>query len=277
MKLKVTICNKALWSDYYKFLSVISVITSLIFLFYDIPKAYKNICAVMLFALFLLVFLGQWARANLLRKVTLMINDSEIDIEEGDIFSGEGYRIIAFNEFFDTQVDDVIISERSINGQYIKKFYPTVRELDDKITRDTHAAECIAEKVVDRKYGKQNRYALGTIIKDGDYFLLAFSRFDCHNRAVLEIDSYVKCLMNMWNECDIHYSGQSITLPLLGSGITRFEGHYNITDQELLKIIVWTFKMSKIRLQRHSKVKIVLTKESMDGMNLFEIKNHFTA
>ena len=85
MKLKVTICNKALWSDYYKFLSVISVITSLIFLFYDIPKAYKNICAVMLFALFLLVFLGQWARANLLRKVTLMINDSEIDIEEGDI------------------------------------------------------------------------------------------------------------------------------------------------------------------------------------------------
>ena len=36
-------------------------------------------------------------------------------------------------------------------------------------------------------------------------------------------------------------------MPLLGSGITRFHGYEEITDQEILEIILWTFKVSKIK------------------------------
>ena len=80
-----------------------------------------------------------------------------------------------------------------------------------------------------------------------EYFLLAFSKFDDCNRAYLEMVDYVRCLNNMWCECDIFYAGKSISLPLLGSGITRLKGYENINNQELLEILIWTFKISKLR------------------------------
>ena len=108
-----------------------------------------------------------------------------------------------------------------------------------------------------------------------DFFILAFSKFDNQNRAYLEMNDYTACLMNMWNECDIHYGGRSIVLPLLGSGITRFHGYENITDQELLEIILWTFKVSRIRFQYPSQAKIVLAQNSLDKIDLYKIKKLF--
>ena len=99
--------------------------------------------------------------------------------------------------------------------------------------------------------------------KERRLFLLAFSRFDETNRAFLEINDYIDCLMNMWNECDIHYGGGTVVLPLLGAGITRFRGYENITEQELLEIIIWTFKTSRIRFQYPAKAKVVLTEDSL--------------
>ena len=139
--------------------------------------------------------------------------------------------------------------------------YPQISDLDAIISADTHARNCIIEEK--RRTGKTARYKLGTIIKNGDYFLLAFSRFDETNRAFLEINDYIDCLMNMWNECDIHYGGGTVVLPLLGAGITRFRGYENITEQELLEIIIWTFKTSRIRFQYHAKAKVVLTEDSL--------------
>ena len=118
---------------------------------------------------------------------------------------------------------------------------------------------------------------LRTIIKNGEYFLLAFTHFDKDNRAFLEINDFTSCLMNMWNECDIHYGGNTVVLPLLGSGITRFRGYENITDQELLEIIIWTFKVSRIRFQYPAKAKIVLTNDCLDKISLYDIKKRFEA
>ena len=48
----------------------------------------------------------------------------------------------------------------------------------------------------------------------------------------------------MWNECDIHYGGNTVVLPLLGLGITRFRFYENITDQELLEITIGHLKQA---------------------------------
>ena len=104
---------------------------------------------------------------------------------------------------------------------------------------------------------------------------LAFTHFDENNRAFLEINDYIDCLMNMWNECDIHYGGNTVVLPLLGSGITRFRGYENITDQELLEIMIWTFKVSRIRFQYPAKAKVVLTNDCLSKVNLYEIKKQY--
>lgn len=48
-------------------------------------------------------------------------------------------------------------------------------------------------------------------------------KFDDENRAYLFIQDYVSFLLNFWNEIDIIYAGRSVSIPLLGSGITRFK------------------------------------------------------
>ena len=182
-----------------------------------------------------------WFHANHIRHVELSVNNSTIEISAGDVFQSEGLKIIAFNEYFDTQVDENIISSQTLNGQFIKKYAHDVESLDHLIQENQHAQECKIKVNQNRLVGKQIQYKLGTIVPMDDFFILAFSKFDNQNRAYLEMNDYTACLMNMWNECDIHYGGRSIVLPLLGSGITRFHGYENITDQELLEIILWNF------------------------------------
>ncbi len=273
--MKVKFLNKKLWKEYYAVLSAISVIASLIFLFVDIPEKSKIICLIAFCIILVVTFLIMWCRANKLKKVSLKINNSTIEIESGNIFSEQGFKVIAFNEFFDTQVDDVLIAKNTLNGKYITQFYPRPADLDAIIDSDSHSKECIIDDTCHRNIGKTKQYKLGTIIKNGEFFLLAFAHFDKDNRAFLEINDYTACLMNMWNECDIHYGGNTVVLPLLGSGITRFHGYENITDQELLEIIIWTFKVSRIRFQYPAKAKIVLTDKCLDKISLYDVKKRF--
>lgn len=272
--MKVTPLNKDLWKDYYGVISVISALASLIFLFIDIPTNKKMCCLVIFLILLVAAFFLIWYRANKLKTVSLQINNSTLEIAAGDLFQEKGFKVIAFNDYFDTQVDDVLISKNTLNGKYITQNYPQPADLDAIIDSDTHSAECIIGNR-ERSIGKTKQYKLGTIIKNGEFFLLAFTHFDKDNRAFLEINDYIACLMNMWNECDIHYGGNTVILPLLGSGITRFHGYENITDQELLEIILWTFKVSRIRFQYPAKAKIVLTNNCLNKISLYEVMKRF--
>lgn len=123
-----------------------------------------------------------------------------------------------------------------------------------------------------RSAGKKIRYKLGTICNVDDYLLTALTRFDADNKAYLEINEYINCLLNFWNEVDRIYAGRTIALPVLGSGITRFKGYDNITDQELLELIIWTFKVSRIKFTYPSKVKIVVYDDKSNKINLLELK-----
>lgn len=273
--MKVKFLNRNLWKEYYSTISGISVIASLVVLFWEIPVNIKLYCGGVFVAILIGIFLIIWCRANDLKKISLQINNSTLEIESGDIFSESGFKIIPFNEFFDTQVDDVIISKNTLNGKYITRYYPRSSDLDNIIDSDAHLTEEYIIGTCVRKAGKEKQYELGTIIKNGEYFLLAFTHFDKDNRAFLGIDDYISCLMNMWNECDILYGGNTVVLPLLGSGITRFRGYENISDQELLEIIIWSFKVSRIRFQYPAKAKIILTENCLHKINLYDVKKRF--
>lgn len=272
--MKVKFFDKALINTFYKVLSVISVLTSIIFLFIDIPQGSKFYIGIICIIALVLIYCGLWILANRTSSITLTINNSKLEICEGDIFIESGFKVIAFNEYFDTLVDEVLISKNTLNGKYLIDKYPEPCQLDDRIESDEHLKLCIIETGVIRR-GKAAKYKLGSIYKDGEFFLLAFSKFDTENRAYLEIDDYVNCLMNFWNECDIHYAGNSVVLPLLGAGLTRFHGYENMTEQEILETIIWTFKTSRIRFQYPAKAKIILTKNALSKIDLYKIKKQY--
>ncbi len=101
--------------------------------------------------------------------------------------------------------------------------------------------------------------------------MLAFTHFDEDNKAFLSVEDYISGLMHMWNEIDVYYAGKSVSLPLLGTGITRFNT-CEISSQELLSYIVMTFKASKIKFNNGATVNIVLSKNIKPEVNLYDIR-----
>ena len=58
-----------------------------------------------------------------------------MNIKIGDIFKEEGMKVIPVNEYFDTEVDNVIISQTTLHGMYIKEYlkYNNIESLNSKI------------------------------------------------------------------------------------------------------------------------------------------------
>jgi hypothetical protein len=69
------------------------------------------------------------------------------------------------------------------------------------------------------------------------------------------------------------YAAKTVALPVLGSGITRFTENENISDQDLLELIICTFKFSKIKLTYPSKVKIIVFDKKSDKIKFMALKD----
>ncbi len=270
--MKVSLFNRKLLKLYGATVGILSSIASLVQIFYDLPDNCKvRIWGFIVFILLLIiVYLSMWVMANRCKSATLKINNTRINIIEGDIFKQPDLKVIPFNEYFDTVVDDVVISSNTLHGQYILNYIDDVNELNRKISNDKRLRKL--HTIVDnkREYGKKVKYPLGTIYKNGEYLLLAFSMFDEENRAYLNKRDIIKCLLNMWNEIDILYSGYSINLPLLGTGITRFHG-LNLSEQELLEILIISFKLSGLTLKKGTNINIVIYGDSVNKINFFNL------
>jgi len=277
--MKVHLGDKRILHKFYSVLSLVSVITSIVFIFVDIDIKYKAVVGLICLGILIILYIGIWIHSNVRTSIQLKINNSEIEVKFGEIFEEEAdLKVIAFNEFFDTLVDDKLISKRTLNGIFINKFYKDkVNELDKAISADSHLCEMIVADNAKRTVGKKTQYKLGTICVVDDYLLTALTHFDTDNKAYLEINDYINCLLSFWNEVDRVYAGKTVALPILGSGITRFKGYDNISDQELLELIIWTFKVSRIKFAYPSKVKIVVYNNKSNKVNLIKLKDLETA
>lgn len=270
--MRVKIFDKQLIKEYYSILSVLSLIASFIFIFAEIPNEWKITAAMIFIFIILVIYIGLWINANKLEKVEIKINNSVIEVKVGDIFKEDGLKVIAFNEYFDTIVDNKIISEKSLNGIYIKNIVDDVDKLNELIMNDEELKERIEEENVARKTGKKIRYRLGSTVEVEEYLLMALSKFDNSNRAFLYMNDYITCLMNFWNEVDRLYAGRSVSIPLLASGITRFKCYEMISHQELLELLIWSFKVSRVKFNYPSKVTIVIHESQRDKINFYRLK-----
>ncbi|EBL8385878.1 TPA: hypothetical protein MJG35_26280 [Klebsiella pneumoniae] len=259
------------FSDY---TSTISTIFSLLLIFVDIPTENKiTLGIIFLFTLSLLYF-GIWLKSNNLTEVNLDVEGSIVTVKAGDLFLQDGFKVIAFNEYFDTQVDDNIISHKSLNGLYIDNHLSgPISDLDQSISNYKFDEDEILEVNQERKVGKKQKYSLGTIFVNEDYLLTAFSKFDDKNRAFLTMPDYLGFLINFWDKVNRIYAQKSVSVPIFGSGITRIKEHKNISDEDLLKIMLWTFRISEMRFKFPAKLTIVIHKDKIDKINLLDIKS----
>lgn len=179
-----------------------------------------------------------------------------IRVQYGNLFDekNNGKIVIPFDECFTVLVDDNdpgAINSKSICGQYLK-----ANSLNSSVMIELiHKAGLRSMQEKSRYKGKVC-YETGSIVPKGKWLLLAFSKIDESGRARMSYDDYVKTLKRLWCELDRYYGQKDIYIPILGSGTTRIDG-YNYTKQELLDIIIGTYKLSPYKLKLPNKLHII--------------------
>lgn len=198
--------------------------------------------------------------------ISLNIRGIKVNIRKGDIFKANGWKVIAFNEYFDTQVDDVIIAHNTLNGKFIDNYVTDLNELNQIISSETD------DNTPFKRRTRNNRsiFPLGRIIRYKDYMLLAFTHFDNNNQAHLTQQDYENCLRIMWTEISRTYANKPIFIPLLGSGITRFDVTPQKSNFNLLRCMLCTLRTSGVNINQP--ITILLTEETMQSINIYELK-----
>ncbi|MGD7047024.1 hypothetical protein FZC83_02130 [Rossellomorea marisflavi] len=249
-------------------LAILSFVSTLL-AFIDPP--FKTIILLVILAYSLIHICISLIKYLTLKDISLNIEGSIFTIESGDIFEQDHYKVIAFNEYFDTLVDGDIISPSSLNGVYINKFYSgqSLSGLNKRIENDINLK--VVGENENRKKGKKIKYELGSTFKDGEYLLVAFTKFNKGNEARLKLSELTICLIKFWDEVNRLYEGKTVSLPLLGSGLTR-HSDFQASDQELIEILLWTFKISKIKFKHPNRVKLILPESKLKEINLYKLK-----
>ncbi|CAM2148227.1 Thoeris protein ThsA Macro domain-containing protein [Paraburkholderia tropica] len=271
---KVSFFDKRIVKKFLGSTSVIGSALSVVVLFVDIPANWKLRGGWIFLALLAVIYVALWVWSNNLNSIDIDVEGSNVTVKVGDIFQESGLKAIAFNEYFDTLVDNKIIGEKSLNGIFIQKHLGTpVSELDHYIDNYAFDLSEVVGSNEARKLGKKRRYQIGTVCLYKDYLLTAFSKFDENNRALLTMPEYLEFLINFWDKVNNVYAQKSVSTTVFGSGITRIKGHKNISDEDLLKIMLWTFRISEMRFKYPAKLTIVIHKDKIDQINLLDIKS----
>lgn len=270
---KVSLFDKQVFNEFKGYASLLFGFIGAVVIFVDIPAKQKIAAGIACILVLFIGYLWLWFRANGLREINLTIEESTVVIRTGDIFKQEGLKVIAFNEYFDTQVDERIIAQASLNGKFIREHCDcSVSELDEYIENYRFDADEIKEINAERPEGKKQKFEIGTICVYHDYILTALSKFNRHNEAYLSMPEYLGFLITFWDKVNRVYAQKSVSVPIFGSGLTRIKGHKIIDEQDLLKIMLWTFRISEMRFKHPAKLTIMIHEGKIDKVNLLELK-----
>ena len=284
---KVKIYDRTLWKSYAAFVAFFSSIITLLSFFYTAEEScigvsgWRTIYIIVLIGRFIYI----WYKANALNIARLSINNTKVEVVIGDIFDPFYYpnqhegeiTIIPVNDYYDYIVDDRIVSNKSLHGQYIKKI-TEIGKLDSlnyKIENDPFFKKIGNPKVEAlREEGRKVRYELGSLVEFENYILTAFTNFDEDNKAFLSADEYMHFWMKFWENIDVVYSGRTINIPLIGAGITRFRNG-KPTKQQLLEIMLWSLKISGFHnTYGDKKIRFIIYKPDATEIDFYSVQHN---
>lgn len=224
------------------------------------------ITAVVVFALIVYWVIGYIFR----NQVRLTINRTPVHIFCGDIFQEKGVRVIGCDTHFDTRVDDIIISKNSLQGKMILE-HGKVEEI--KAAVDSEAKRLGITKNNSGLYD----FPLGSIIQydssvdNQTYLMLAMTELNEDYEAHTNMSKYEQMLMKMWREVSRVYASNDIVLPILGTGITRFDDGPKDSNS-LLRCMLCTLNSSGMNF--NSKISVLIYGNAKD-ISLYEYKEIF--
>lgn len=156
-------------------------------------------------------------------KVSLKLSETvKTDVFFGDIFKQEGVVVIPVNEYFDTIVNDKIISSRTLHGVFVRSYFDgNEADLKKQISHELINVAYI-DKNLERSAGNKKRYPLGTVCQvkkdEKTFFLVALTKFNKNDRAEVKNSEYQRVLCDLFSYIEQNSQDKRVNIPLIGAG-----------------------------------------------------------
>ena len=195
-------------------------------------------------------------------KIVIRGKNYTVEVRYGDIFSiNNCKKLSAFDECYTTKVGHAPqdINPSSICGKYLLNHSIDINNLIQE--------NGIRKARGKSRYNHQDKYESGTLIPCDDFLLLAFAKLDEDGKGYITRNEYLDCLSLMWKEIDKYYAQTDICIPILGSGTTRTGDGNPLTQQELLDIIIGSYKICGSKIKHPNKLIIICQKSDEFSLN----------
>lgn len=290
MLTRITINLKYIFSKFAIISSFVFGLVSIIQLFFDwniIGIDSDNVkCKIMILVLlvvFCLITSLIWGLHSSKEVTVLSKDDIKIVVKYGDLMKiafpkkkqPERIVVIAVNCCYDTIVNDDIIHEGSVHGQFITRFADSDEKrqaLDAEIEKSLtdFGYEYTELSANEKRYGKRKRYPLGSVArikgKNGvTFFLFALTQFDVDCVAHCDKHKYFDCMLKLFEYYDKHGQGKELYLYTMGTSMSRT----GLSREEALQSIILLSKISKNLLK--TKTAIIVDNKCKNELSITDL------
>lgn len=224
--------------------------------------------------------------------------NSSIEIIFGDIFKQKGCICIPVNNFFDSEVNGKIVSDKSLHGQLIaKKLKGGKERFDEQV--EVELAQFGEKTKIDRTEGKEIPYEIGTTVLVCDllddekklctwrqsmqslcalvcnfhrekrkYLCVALSTTDADHKASATTKEWENAIRGVLSKARISCNGEPLSLPLMGTGLSRVKRPPNETLAAMINLVAEESRDEKVT----DVIRIVLSKEYCDKISIASIR-----
>jgi hypothetical protein len=187
------------------------------------------------------LLIAAWmCRPRLVVSYSLNGRDVTIEIAVGDIFSFPGALIIGSNTTFDTRISRELISERSVQGIFTKKYYGDETQLDAELS--SNLSSVLGQELQGHRIGKAKKYPMGTCVrlnpKQRTAYLVAIAEINEHGVASGNFNDLKESLAKLWVFIGQRGLKEPLVMPVLGTGFSRLPQPREEVVRETIKSFV---------------------------------------
>lgn len=214
-------------------------------IFQDTLGEVEIICPwLIIFMIFLVSFI--YALSTVWKKTKIKLKLSEkvkAEVFFGDLFSSKEIIVIPVNEYFDTIVDEKIISSKTLHGVFVRSYFGgNEADLKNQISNELKNVDYI-DINSGRPAGNKKRYPLGTVcqVKKDEkiFFLVALTKFNKNDRAEVKNSEYQRVLCDLFSYIEQNSQGRRVSIPLIGAG----HSGVNLSKQKLLEFLLFSVNL----------------------------------
>lgn len=229
-------------------------------------------------SLIIVFFIGIAYSACMIRRPSRVCfsighSNTSIQIKFSDLFSERGYKAIAVNEFFDSEIG-LPVSEKSLHGIFISKCFGGHQQAFDQIV--SQELSSIPSKNETRPQGKTEKYPIGTTaiipVNNNKYFCFALCETDIQTcKASADVPMLWRALDGLYEKARVSLGGNALVLPLVGSGLSGI----GLPARDLLDLIILSLITATKRYQITYQIKIILTPDRFEEIDLGEVERYW--